>query len=292
MNEIKTLLAKHSDYPLEVAIETTGRCNANCAFCPHHTLERKNGYMPDTMFERIIDQLKEIPPEHVYYISPFKVNEPLMDKQLFKRIEIINERLPNAYIRLFSNLNIATDEHIKRIGLIKNLSDIDISLNSLDSGEYQALMGLDLAKTKRSIYRLLDYTRKLGLDMQAPRIVFSRVAQASAASDMAYYLAFLQEFKDYLDIAEPRVIPRQEWIGDIPSDAPQKQNQPCARWADINICCNGIVAFCCMDGRGAYPWGNIMESSALEIYNQHKYRRLRTECPNKSEVTPCKYCSQ
>ncbi len=291
MFDIKDVLEKHRDYPLEVTIETTGRCNAACIFCPHHELERKNDYMPDAMFARIIDQLKEIPKTHYFYMSPFKVNEPLMDKQIFKRIEMINEQLPNAYIRLFSNFHMATDEHIKRIGLIKNLSDIDISLNSLDKEEYKTLMGLDLDKTKESIYRLLEYARKLGLEMLVPRIVFSRVSQAPG-SDNAYYMAFYEEFRDYLYFAEPRVIPRQEWIDFIPSETPLKQNQPCSRWADLNICCNGVVALCCMDGRGTYPWGNIMESPALEIFNQPKYRRLRTELPNKSEITPCKYCSQ
>ena len=291
MSAIKDFMQKHRDYPLEVTIETTGNCNANCVFCPHHELERKNDYMSDGMFMRIIAQLKEIPGAHKFYISPFKVNEPLMDKQIFKRIDIINEQLPNAFIRLFSNFSMATDEHVKRIGLIKNLSDIDISLNSLDEKEYKALMGLNLGKTKRSVYRLPEFVRKIGLEMLVPTISFSRVSQ-DAATDMAYHLAFYEEFKDYLDFVEPQVIPRQEWIDYIPSDTPLNQDRPCARWADINICCSGAVAFCCMDGKGTYPLGNIMESTALEIYNQPDRKRLRIECPNKSEVTPCRYCSQ
>ncbi len=291
MSESKNLFEKYLDYPLEVTIETTGKCNARCVFCPHHELERRNEYMSDALFMRIIDQLKEIPKTHYYYLSPFKVNEPLMDKQIFERIGIINEQLPNAYIRLFSNFNMATDEHIRRIGMIKNLSDMDISLNSLDKEEYKALMGLNLEKTKRSIHRLLEYMRKIGLNIQKPNIVFSRVAQ-SPSTDWEYLKQFNIEFKDYLDIATPYVIPKQEWIDFIPSEAPLNQGRPCMRWSDLNICCNGVVAFCCMDGRGAYPWGNIMEKTALEIYNQPKYRRLREECPNKAEITPCRYCSQ
>ncbi len=291
MIETKALLKKYRDYPLEVAIETTGRCNARCVFCPHQELERKNGYMSDAMFARVIDQLKEIPKTHYFYLSPFKVNEPLMDKQIFKRIDIINEQLPNAYIRIFSNFNMVTDEHAKRIGLIKNLSDIDISLNSLDPDEYEALMRLDLNRTKQGVYRLLEYISRIGLDMQTQKIALSRVSQ-SPETDQAYVQAFYEEFKDYLDYVEPRITLRQEWIDFMPSEAPLFQDQPCARWADINICCDGVVAFCCMDGKAAYPWGDIMEKPALEIFNQPEYRRLREECPNKWEVTPCRFCSQ
>jgi len=291
MNEIKSLLNKYRDYPLEVTIETTGRCNARCTFCPHHTLERKNHEMSDDMFRLIIEQLKSIPPTHLFYISPFKVNEILMDKNIFSRINYINQNLPNAYIRLFSNFNLVTDDDIRQICQIKNLNDIYISLNSLDNEEYEMIMGLKLDKTLRSIFSFLDYIRKNGIVMRDQKINISRVSQYPEA-DNKFFQAFPTVFKDYTDLVSPRIIARQEWIDYQPTAAPLKQEQPCARWADINICCNGVVAFCCMDGRGAYSWGNIMEKSALEIYNQPEYRRLRIECPNKSQVTPCRRCSQ
>jgi hypothetical protein len=47
-----------------------------------------------------------------------------------------------------------------------------------------------------------------------------------------------------------------------------------------------------MDGRPAYPLGNVSNNTVLEIYNQPRYRRLRKECLNKSQITPCRHCSQ
>lgn len=287
----KDTLERCRDYPLEVAIETTGKCNARCMFCPHHTLERRNTDMSDAMFREIIEQLKEIPPTHRFYISPFKVNEPLMDRQIFSKIAYINAQLPNAYIRIFSNFNMATQEDIRRLCQIQNLSDIDISLNSLDPAEYRALMGLDLDKTLGNVRAFLACVRNNGIRMQSEKIVLSRVAQGGE-SDRRFMQSCAEAFGDDAGLVIPRVILRQEWIDFMPTQAPLHQNKPCARWADINICCDGVVAFCCMDGRGAYPWGNILEKSALEIYNQPACRRLRVECPNKSEVTPCRFCSQ
>ena len=287
----KDLLEKYLDYPLEVTIETTGRCNAHCVFCPHHTLERKNLEMSDELFRRIVDQLKAIPRAHRFYISPFKVNEPLMDKKFFSRVEYINQQLPHAYIRIFSNFNLATEEDIQRLCRIRNLSDIDISLNSLDHKEYETLMGLDLEKTLRNVLSFLAYIREHGIQMRQKKITLSRVAQ-TPASDARFMEAVSEVFKDYADLIRPLVIPLQEWIDFQPTEKPLKQNQPCARWADINICCDGVVAFCCMDGRGVFPRGNVLEKSALEIFNQPDYRRLRIECPNKAQVTPCNRCSQ
>ena len=288
---MSTLFDRYLNYPVEVTIETTGKCNARCVFCPHSELDRKNTYMPDALFLQIVDQLEMIPREHPFFISPFKVNEMLMDKQIFERIHILNRRLPNACIRFFSNFNTATLEDIEHIRKIQNLNDIDISLNSLDPEEYHALMGLDLDRTLRNINLLLHHVRSKGLDMRTPKITISRVSQ-DAKTDKQFMKAFNKTFHDFAGIVQPLLIPMGEWINFLPSKAPQKQNQPCLRWRDINWCCTGIAAFCCMDGLAAYPLGNVRDSTVLEIYNQPRYRQLRANQPNKSEVTPCRFCSQ
>lgn len=291
MDWIESLFEKYRDYPLEVTIETTGLCNARCIFCPHHELERKHQRMSDDLFLRIVEQLETIPKEHLFYISPFKVNELLMDPQIFERIALINQRLPNAFIRIFSNFHAATKEDIPRICRIQNLSDIDISINSLDPEEYHALMGLDLERTLKNIFDFLAHIRQYGLQIQKRHIVLSRVAQ-NPETDSRFLATFSTVFHQYLDLVIPQVIPRGEWIDFIPSETPLRQNQCCARWTDVNICCTGVVAFCCMDGRGAYPLGNVLQNTVLEIYNQPEYRRLRLEKPHKSQVTPCRHCSQ
>jgi hypothetical protein len=111
--------------------------------------------------------------------------------------------------------------------------------------------------------------------MQRQTITLSRVA-ISPQSDRQFLEDFQVVFADYLDIVSPQVIPRQEWIDCIPSEQPDRQNQPCLRWANLEICCTGEVALCCMDGRCAYPLGDVRDHTILEIYNQPAYRRLRT----------------
>lgn len=279
------------DFPSEVAVETTGRCNARCVFCPHNELMRKNEYMNDEMFLRIVDQLKEIPRTWRFYISPFKVNDLLMDKQIFKRIAVINRELPNAYIRLFTNLNAASDTDIRNLCHIENIADIVISLNSLNKEEYKALMGLDLAQTLSQIHSLLTYVRKNGVSMMSDRIILSRVSQDSK-SDSEFIQAAYKEFTDHTGLFLPAIFPRDNWIDLVPLEEPRNLDTPCGRWSEVNICCDGTVAFCCRDGRAAFPLGNIMENTVLEIYNQPTYRHLRVETPNKRQVMPCQHCGE
>lgn len=283
--------ARYRDYPIEVVIETTGKCNARCVFCPHSEMARKGRDMPEEVFLEIVRQLEQIPKTHPFYVTPFKVNELLLDKRIFQRIEIINQRVPHAFIRLFSNFSLAKQPHFEKICAIRNLSDIDISLNSLDAGEYEALMGLRLARTLGNVLDFLQYIRAHGIRMQKRRIVLSRVSQ-SAESDERYLEEFARIFAEYLDIVEPQIIPLGEWIDYLPSGQPARQQQPCARWANVEICCTGEVALCCMDGKCEYPLGDVWENTLLEIYNQPAYKRLRTKGLHKAQVIPCKSCSQ
>src|SRR5690348_15844310 len=36
-----TLRGLYLNYPKNIQLETVGRCNANCSFCPHEELDRK-----------------------------------------------------------------------------------------------------------------------------------------------------------------------------------------------------------------------------------------------------------
>lgn len=279
---------KYMDYPKEVNIETTGRCNAKCVFCPHDSLERKNTQMEDVLFFKIISDLKEIPKELLYNISPFKVNEPLMDKTFFDKMEIINRELPNAYIRFFSNFNMATDEHIKRLFRIKNLSQIWISLNSMDNLEYKQLMGLNLDKTLENIDKLLRYKKNNGINK---KIVISRVND-NTSNDNIFVDKLKARFKENMDQIKISLIPRGEWIDHNSfNKVTTYEKMECLRWFEISICCTGEVSFCCMDGKCEYSIGNVNNQSILEIYNNPKFKDLRKKSINRSLVEPCKFCT-
>ncbi|MGY2880906.1 sulfatase maturation enzyme AslB (radical SAM superfamily) [Thermostichus sp. OS-CIW-33] len=70
--------SSYIDFPAHVHLETMARCNAACNFCPYSSLERKGAKMDDSLIEKIVNDLKDIPRLHRFQLSPFKVNEPLL----------------------------------------------------------------------------------------------------------------------------------------------------------------------------------------------------------------------
>ena len=127
--------AHYMDYPKAIYIETTGRCNAKCDFCPHQTLDRRNDAMDDSLFTKILDDLTEIPPHVRFAVGPYFISEPFIDRKIFDRMMLINEKLPNADIVINSNLNIMPKTFNESMKKVRNIRWIRVSLFSTNKEE-------------------------------------------------------------------------------------------------------------------------------------------------------------
>ena len=142
---------RYVDYPQEVSFETLALCNAACWFCPYPGLDRKGTKMPDDLIAKIITELQDIPAEIPIYVSPFKVNEPLLDVRIFDIVAEINTKLPNAKVRMFTNGSPLNETNIAKIAKIQKLEHLWVSLNHHEEKEYERIMQLPLKKTLENL---------------------------------------------------------------------------------------------------------------------------------------------
>jgi hypothetical protein len=276
----------YMDYPLEVHIETLTSCNAKCSFCPYTTLDRIGTKMSDALIDKIISDLEAIPQTLPFGISPFKVNDPLIDKRIFDICGRINRRLPNARPRLFTNGSPLTDSIIERIAKIERLQHLWISLNEIEAEAYQTVMGLPLERTLKCLDRL-HQTVEAG-NFPHPVIV-SRVRDRSVRDEN-----FVEFVRQRYPRFFPSVMPYASWAGQIETAEPLTTPPTgCARWFELSIMSTGQVALCCMDGEGKHVIGDIAQDSALAIYNAPPYRKLRENTATRLDAGfPCNQCFQ
>lgn len=90
---LDALQSKYIDYPQVVSIETFAYCNAAFNFCPYPTLSRKGDMMPDSLVQKIIDDLGAIPKSSPFEINLSRVNEPFLDHQIFDMAALVNDRI-------------------------------------------------------------------------------------------------------------------------------------------------------------------------------------------------------
>jgi MoaA/NifB/PqqE/SkfB family radical SAM enzyme len=277
------------DYPALVHLETRAVCNAACSFCPYDGLERKGSVMPDALIEKVLDDLTAIPRSVRFQFAPYKVSDPLLEPRLFDILSQVNERLPHATISIITNGSAFTEAKIAAFARVRNLGYINISLNSVEPGEYERLMKLPLVHTLECM-RLVQRAVREGRLACPVRV--TRVSQG-ARSDRRFRAWVKENFEEFV----PAILPRNDWIGQVADSAaaqavPAVHDLPCHRWFDLSITSSGIVAMCCMDGEAKFPKGDVRLEHALEIYNKPFLRELRRSLPGrKTTGAPCAECT-
>jgi MoaA/NifB/PqqE/SkfB family radical SAM enzyme len=283
VNYKKIRRSKYMEFPNEVTIETQAICNAACTFCVYPTMERKGDRMSNELIDKIIQDLKLIPKDIPFTISPFKVSDPFLDKRIFSICQKINHELPNAKLRLFTNGSPLTEKIIDKIAEIKNVVHLWISLNEYKKEAYEQTMSLPFDKTIEKL-NILHQRVKSGY---AHAVVLSRVCDNTVED--TNFKAFVENHYPLFGIF---LIGRSDWAGQIVINS-EKQVPPtaCSRWYELNIMASGKVALCCMDGEGKHVVGDVNEQSVLEIYNSHNYKKMRQFSFSRlSAAAPCDTC--
>jgi hypothetical protein len=279
-------LAGYLDYPILVHLETVTVCNAACNFCPYPTVARKGNRMSDTLIEKVIDDLTDVPPDLPFLLAPYKLSDPFLEHRLFDIIELVGRKLPGAQVSLITNGAALTDKKVVQLSRCSNIAYVNVSLNSCDEVEYEEVMKLPLARTLERLTGL--HLRAVAGEIPFP-VRLTRVS-GTHADDVRWLQWCAMSFPKFV----PQIIPRNDWIGDVPNALVDSRvpDAPCHRWFDLSIVSTGEVAMCCMDGEAKYPKGNVNSGNALDIYNQPRLRSLRESLISRTGAPePCNRCT-
>lgn len=279
-----SLRAFYLDWPAEVSIETFAKCNAACTFCPYTTLDRIGAKMPDEMIDRIIEELKDHP--GAFMVSPFKVNEPFLDKRLLPICRKINAELPNAHLRLFTNGSALTEAHIAGVHALERVVHLWCSLNEHEAGAYKDLMGLDFERTCANLDRL--HTAKAN-GLFRHDVMISKVREGEPPTERDW--AFARFVQGRWPLFGVHLIKKDGWLGYVEPGSGEIPDASCGRWFELSITATGIVSTCCMDGEAAYPIGDLNTQSLFEVYNSREWRINRLKMWSRKNVTPCSRCT-
>jgi len=269
----------HRDYmeqPFEISLETLALCNAACTFCPYPTLERKGEKMPSELIYRLIDEMAGFTLPFTF--SPFKVNEPLLDKRIFDICDAVAANTL-ASIRIFTNGSPLTAKNIDRLAGLESIEHVWISLNSVNWEEYQDLMGLEFDKVARNLDRLHNTQ-----DFPHPVVVSS----VGVPND-----EFIRYCKERWPRFRAGLIPNAGWLGYVEPDYHEIPNEPCSRWWELSVMSSGVVSLCCMHSGNDNQWniGDLNNQSLLEVYNSPHWRERREELISRREIEPCWRCT-
>lgn len=277
-----------------------GECPCSCIHCPVGIIppsDRRekfgDGILSMALFEKIAAEMSSFPHSTLRIHS---VGEPLLWEHL-PSAAALTKRL-NITTWLFTSL-ITHDKSLLE-SITENCSIIEVSINDIDTGEYEKNKGVRAFDTVFDNLSFIDNLRKKnGL---SARIIVSRVESENRAKD--------SEFADFwkksklVDDAFIRSYHNYNWELPNKFNAQVREVTRCiVHWQRFNIDCDGSAVLCFNElfkGQqtdDSLILGNIARDSIAHVWHCDKLMQVRKAQVNKdyslitfTDILPCPDC--
>jgi len=263
------------DFPRTIQIQTFTGCNADCIFCPYgETYESQpKGKMTPELFRRIIDEAAE---HRVRRISPYLMNEPLMDRDLFDKIRYINKTIPECKVVVTSNGHFLTPPVVDKIlEMGDGLHELYVSFQGIDKESYEKTMrgNMNFERTLANVDHFVETQRKRGLERPKLWITMVDTAVIDARKAVAYWRSRGVASK-YTTLEN-----RGGNISDAESFSRTRSMSyytTCTRlFKQAYVMFNGDLVLCCVDYSREQVLGNIVGRSVYEVWNGPVAKEIR-----------------
>ncbi|UCD13338.1 MAG: SPASM domain-containing protein [Thermoplasmatales archaeon] len=271
-------------FPSIFCIQTINLCNGSCIMCPLVQNSKKESMvMSNRLFEKII---KEISQEQLKftYINLFLQNEPLMDKDIFKKIGLI-KKISGGKIKtgLVTNGTIFSNEKIKELEKSK-IDEIIFSLDALTEETYTKIRpGLNFKDVLKNIENVIDsgYDKYLAVKfvLQKDNILeFDDFKKFWKKKGIPIQISYLNNRSGDLNTYDDLCLKKRDFpiLVNLTNYIGRKMFRGCSTpLITFNILYNGDVILCCDDYSKKMILGNVNDSSIKEIWNSKKYQKIR-----------------
>lgn len=277
-------------FPDRVTVELTNDCNVSCTFCNRKKIDMDIGYIEDSLYYKIIDEMAIHKP---IKLVPFFRGEPLMHPNVIEYLRYAKEKGIGP-IQIASNA-LLLDEEMQEALIDSGVDYISFSLDTLDVDLYKCtrLLGnLEISmRNVESFGNKCKMRRMKG--MTAPTVQVSTINYKDYIPGQK---AFIDKWKENVDVV--RVYEQHDEKGRfVDPDVRNKldvfgERMPCKKlFTDMLVYWNGAVSLCNYDWDEKDNFGNVYEKSLQEIWDSDLYEKIR-EMHNENRVSKdiCKEC--
>ncbi len=262
-------------FPQYINIETTNVCNARCVMCAIDFDSRVKQVMKDDLFDKIVAELHEWR-HHVKKVNLYSDNEPLLDKDLARKIKVLKNAGIQA-VAIASNASALTENRAREI-IEAGLDQIYITIDSLVPERYEKIrVGLKFEQVYQNTRRFIEIRDELGAKTEV------RLQMVLQNSNDEEKNTFAEHWEPLLNTGDRIVVHKaHNWGGSI--DTPERDGDdvinsfPCTTiWANATIHSDGKMAQCSVDTEQFSPHshGDVYKGSIEEAWNGKKIRALR-----------------
>lgn len=254
--------------PLELALEITNQCNANCIMCPRAKMKRKIGYMELSLLKQIAEEAKG----RTELIFLHLAGEPLLHPQIFEMIKLCRKV---GIKTAFSTNAVLLDEDMSKRLLESPPDLLTLSLDGTNKKTYEKIR-------KRTDYEMVlsNIQGFLKLKSKAKRPPYTIIQLIYMKENATEAEAFLSIWKrSQVDAARIKPFFNYPGLDEDLCALPKSQNEfrkPCILiWRQLTVYWDGTVVACCQDFLSQSVLGNLKENSLEEIWNGSLMQQMR-----------------
>ncbi len=268
---------------MQLQLETTNVCNADCVFCEYGKMSRPKGLMKMPLFFKIIEEAATIP--QIELVTLTGLGEPLLDRHIVERLAWIHTKMPGVKTDLYTNGTFLTPSMSDKLFQIGHIGTVFVSLNATNREKRQEIMQLD------------DYDKVVEHIRYAQSKRYNVIIKGVISKDL---MEAGDQEKFMLQWGPPTSMGGKSflhlegnWAGGV-WNMRTKMKQACSRaLGQIMVLWDGRVSLCCFDGDGRDILGDLNTQTIREMYNGGRALFVR-EAHNegrRSEIALCANCT-
>lgn len=257
-------------FPRAIQIQTDSRCNADCVFCGWHDTKslQPQGKMDEALFRKIVDECGR---HWIGRISPYLMNEPLLDPNMPDKIAYINRR-KKFLTKTKINSNGAMLDQGMSEGLVDaGLRHLWISVQGYSEETYKQSMGLSLTRVLGNIDTFLAVRTRKGKVL--PKLTVTTLDTSIVHDELEYARKYWSD-RD-VNFKIHRVDNRSgKDMSPLGTDKPRLRRNCDLFLKQAYVIYTGEVILCCHDWRRSVVLGDLRTQSLHEIWNAPKFLEL------------------
>lgn len=271
-----------------VAIGTTGTCNASCIHCPTgkpSTANSPRTPMPMPLFRKIIDQIADSGMDVAGQIAFGLFGDGLVDPFVVERARYLRERLPDVWLQV--NTNGAAYNSSRHAELNRYLTVLSLHCESLEPETYDYLM------QPLRLERVREKYPAIFLDLPGKVAVTAPISRLNADERPA-----LMEYFYGLGAIDVNFLPMSNRLHNDTALFERIAFAPVAIECDPSILynlivdCDGLVLACCNDFSRAEPVGDLNVDSLAETLAHQRRMAFRDKIARgcHRDISTCSRC--
>ncbi len=271
--------------PVQLKIEPTNICNADCISCSTKRARRGRGNMPIDLFKKIIDDASQL---RVRSVALYIHGEPLLHPQIGDMLSYIKEKGIAFYIRTNgSALSGRKAEEILSAG-VDFTDHVTVSILGLSKQVHEKVMGkIQHEKVVENVLRFIEMRNERGLKGPILDVIFYEMPENKHEKEA---------FVDYWSGKVDRVLMGETSVSFANYNSDKQptivRTHSCSEIRNMWVLWNGDVTLCYQDINGEYNFGNLEHQSISEVWNSDKLVNIRQSHKRKefSGIPICSHC--